>query len=61
MPRKKRSKPGPKPRPPEETLSATYLLRARPDQLDAYRAAADALGVSLGEWVRTRLDGAVAR
>jgi len=36
---------------------ATFLLRLSADELAAWRAAADAAGLKLSEWVRRRCNG----
>ena len=50
------TRPGPKPGPPGSQRTARLVVRVTPAELSAYQAAAGRAGVSMGEWVRGRLD-----
>ena len=53
------TRPGPKPGPPGSQRTARLVVRVTPAELSAYQAAAGRAGVSMGEWVRTELVGAL--
>lgn len=50
------TRPGPKPGPPGSQRTARLVVRVTPADVEAYKAAAGRAGVSMGEWVRQRLD-----
>jgi predicted HicB family RNase H-like nuclease len=55
---KKQKGRGRPPLPDERRKGKRIEIRADPGERDAYEAAADAAGIDLSEWIRTRLNRA---
>lgn len=55
------AKPGPKPKPPEETRTAITSLRSLDASKEQWQAAAVKAGLSLNEWAIRKLDSAATR